>query len=271
MQHAKSHYFAELCDIGCPCYTPNTPIHLNDISENWNHPLPPSNLSFLFPLLSLPNELLAHILNFTSPPTFFSLISTCKRLYSIGGSMHFSSYHNKRQKQKRYLVCTSEDIAHRIAAVYSIINSICARAPEFVHPLHTCHNESINASRTKDLSKSGTFPSTYEPRAWLSVHRLNVGPGTAQQSIWEAIGLPIHSLQAHHWRTEDQRAITDRKRQGSKEFKARARELAKKHERVHQEELRASKSRGDFYLQAHQKTILPTTTVPLAFQLALWT
>lgn len=253
MQHAKHHYFAELCDVGCPCYTPNTAINLNNITDSRDHAF-----------LSLPNELLELILDFTAPPTFFALISTCKRFYSVGGSTHFSSRHHERRKQKKYLACTSVDMVPRITAVFDIIDSICARAPEFVHPLHTCYNESINSSRTKDLGKSTTFPSTYEPRAWLSVHRLNIGPGTAQRSIWEAIGLPVHNLQAHHWRGEDQRAVADKKRQGSKEFKARARERAKKRERVRQEELRASKTRGDFYLQAHQKTILPTSTVSLA-------
>lgn len=34
----------------------------------------------------------------------------------------------------------------RITAVFDIIDSICARAPEFVHPLHTCSRLALGAS-----------------------------------------------------------------------------------------------------------------------------
>lgn len=155
MQHAKHHYFAELCDVGCPCYTPNTAIDLNNITDSRDHAF-----------LSLPNELLELILDFTAPPTFWPA------------------------PQSTWCLASQRSSTSSTASVR-------------VHP-------------------SSFIPCT-PARAWLSVHRLNIGPGTAQRSIWEAIGLPVHNLQAHH-----------------------------------------SKTRGDFYLQAHQKTILPTSTVSLA-------
>jgi hypothetical protein len=185
----------------------------------------PSGQSFT----SFPNELLLHILHLSPPSVFFSLICTCKRLYSLSKDKSFSAFHRLRRWQKRYLNSDGNPgLAQRIHVACAILNAIDAHAPEFVHEHHTCYNKSINTSCTKDLPKSINFSTTYNECSWLVVHCTNVGPGEAAQSIMHALGLELSHMQEHHWQTEDAHAVRDRKRKATKEFKHGKKEHHKK-------------------------------------------
>ncbi len=126
-----------MCDVGCSCYTPDRVIDLNTL-ENQMHPF-----------LSLPDELLVFILSFLLLSTFSAFSTTCKRVYEIATDPCFSHHHLHQRKQKQYLNATSTFQVQRINAVSAILDEVAARAPEFVYDLHTCYNESINASPYK--------------------------------------------------------------------------------------------------------------------------
>ncbi len=228
--------------MGCPCYTPDHVVNINT-SKNQTHPF-----------LAFPDELLVLILGFLSLSAFFAFSTTCKRLYEIATDPCFAHHHLHRRKQKQYLNATSAEQVQRINAVCAIIDEVAARAPDFVHDLHTCYNESINASRTKDLPKDTSFPSTYEGRATLSQLRFNVGPGEARASTWRKLELPINHLQEKQWHSENKRAIADKKRHASKEFKVHKQVRAKKQKLQHEAERRASQKNKDHYNSAQQKT-----------------
>ncbi len=205
----------------------------------------------MHPFLSLPDELLVFILSFLSLSTFST---TCKRVYQIATDPCFSHHHLHRRKQKQYLKATSTDQLQRINAICAILDEVAARAPDFVHDLHTCYNESINASHTKDLPKDTSFPSTYEGRATLAQLRFNVGPGEARASTWRMLELPINQLQEKQWQSENKRAIADKKCHASKDFKVRTQERAKKQKLQHEVERRASQKNKDHYNSARHKT-----------------
>jgi hypothetical protein len=261
IKYAKSHYFAKFCDEGCPCYTPE---HTMEISGGQEKP----DLDFVNPeFLALPDEALMNILNFCTPSAFSLIRSTCRFLYHLSAHSSFSSFHTiaareRRRQKTHHLPSTSgTDTDPRVMAVTKILDNLIDRAPSFAHELHTCYNESINASRTRDLPKSTAFSSTYAPRSYLSTLRTNLGAGKSQEHIFSALSLPVQGLQHHHWERIDQRASDDRKRKASKEFKAKELDRTKKQRQVREQEIRASKQLGDYYFQAHQKTILLPATV----------
>lgn len=210
------------------------------------------------------DELWIYLLRLCPPASYFPLISTCKRLYFIGTSTRFfpNIDNIRRARPKRYLV-RSPKLARNIDEVFRITDEIIRDAAGFAHDLHTCFNESINSSRTKDLPKDTSFPSTVEGRAVLAVNRINQGPGQARANAWHELGLLPTRLQAALWHAEDQRAKKDRIRQSLKAFKQRSRELSKKRSCEAEEEKRISKQRTDSYNKKGKKTALAPRIVCL--------
>ncbi len=149
LRHIKTHYFEKECAVSCPCYTLETAIDLSNIVEN----------EVIF-VSNFADELCITLLRLLPAPSFLSLISTCKRLYTIGTTEkrlfpNIDLY--RRTRPKRYLVSTPK-LEPNIKAVFAIVDEVIRDAHEFTHDLHTCFNESINSSRTKDLPKDKLPP-----------------------------------------------------------------------------------------------------------------
>ncbi len=272
MQHAISHYFSPLCQDDCPCCTAE--ICIMPSSSTYQ---PTSSSS----LLSLPDELLLHIMSFVPRSKddvsllqphkyFFSLASTCTRLYVLSKDPTFHHHRAFRLARKQHLRISSpnDPLLPQVKEAKAIILSLTSRAASFVHDYNTCLNESFNSSRTKDVPKHRSFPSTYSSRCCFSLLRQNLGPGGALCAIWRALGLQVSAPLQHHAQLEDKRREKDRKRKSSKEFHKRERELQRQEIQQKERERKKSKRKGDEYLDWHQKTTqppwdsLPTMSAP---------
>jgi hypothetical protein len=246
LECAKKHYLAPECSVGCPCYMPDRYIDITTITTNQDNTL-----------ISLPHEILLHLISFLSTRPFFLLAFTCKSLYTLSGDTSFAHHYIHQRQKKEYLEPCSHFTKHNtLQKVTSIFDQIITRVPEFAHELHTCYNESLNGFRTKQLPKDKVFPSTNEGRCTWARYQYNNGAGEAKKHVWEALELPTNLHQVAAWTACGTRTLADQRRQSSPQYKAATLERSKKKRKVGEEEIRVSAKRGDDYLGPARKTAL---------------
>lgn len=248
MECAKSHYFSPLCDPHCPCTSPKYSI------STIFHSLPFQDIQQIVELFTillqvLPNE----------QSVFFQLGLTCKAYYYAWQTPDLQQKVPMRirlPKTKWFDDKGNEKKKKKIEETKSLITKIIEKAKKFVHPYHTCYNESLNHSRTVDAPKSHIYYS-YEGRASLAPLRWNFGPGTSLSMIFDELGLVYDKSIKQYFQLLDKRAKNEQKRKKSLEYKKRQIEIQKNRTIDRKKEKELSQKKNDYYLDLSQKTTNP--------------
>ncbi len=235
---AHAHYLMPECLEGCPCYTPARKIVVtNNEFKKLDHPL------------GFPPELHCTIITYLGTKSFIAYTSTCRALYALSQLDKYKP-HFKHRRQKKLFIPYTEKQEARFEKLKSEWEQVIEDVGLYAHTHHTCHNEGANATRTRDLPKDKTFPSTSVSRATLTRVKFNEGVGHTKELIHQALGLAPNPLQLALWKHLDKRRASDKKRRATDVFKARTIANYKRKANLAKAEKAMSKKQGDEYRAA---------------------
>jgi hypothetical protein len=143
---------------------------------------------------------------------FIAYTSTCCTLYALALDQKYQHHFDHRREKKKFILYQDKFEA-KFEKVIEFFNTAIEEVDLYAHDQHTCYNEAANGTRTHDMPKHKTFPSTAMSRTAGARLKFNKGVGGAKELIHKNLGLAPNRLQAAEWkRLDGQRASTKKRR-----------------------------------------------------------